>query len=131
MNCGALTETLLESELFGHSRGAFTGAVQSRAGVFEASNSGTLFLDEIGELSARAQASLLRVLQEGSFRRIGETQTRVDVGALHDVIVEVAQKAATLCGQRRPDLGACLRVELVGVDVARVGAPERARSGHE
>lgn len=76
LNCGALAESLIESELFGHSRGAFTGADRPRTGVFEASDSGTLFLDEIGELSERAQASLLRVLQEGMIRRIGETHLR-------------------------------------------------------
>ncbi|HEX7140548.1 MAG TPA: sigma 54-interacting transcriptional regulator [Vicinamibacterales bacterium] len=80
LNCAALPDDLVEAELFGHSRGAFTGAVGERPGVFEEANGGTLFLDEVGELSARAQAKLLRVIQEGELRRIGENiSRRVDV----------------------------------------------------
>ncbi len=80
VNCAAFTETLLESELFGHEKGAFTGADQSRAGLFEAANEGTLFLDEAGEMSLAAQAKLLRVLTEGQLLRVGSTRPRkVDV----------------------------------------------------
>ena len=79
-NCGAIPETLLESVLFGHARGAFTGAQSARPGLFEAANKGTIFLDEIGETSAAMQTKLLRVLQEGEIRRLGETKARkVDV----------------------------------------------------
>lgn len=75
LNCAALPDTLLESELFGHEKGAFSGAVSQRKGRFELADNGTLFLDEIGEISASFQAKLLRVLQEGEFERVGGTQT--------------------------------------------------------
>jgi two-component system NtrC family response regulator len=80
VNCTALPEALLESELFGHVRGAFTGAVADRAGRFEAANGGTILLDEIGEISPAVQAKLLRVLQEREFERVGASRTlKVDV----------------------------------------------------
>ena len=80
VNCAALSETLLESELFGHEKGAFTGAVGQKKGRFELAEGGTLFLDEIGEISPAFQAKLLRVLQEGEFERVGGTRTvKVDV----------------------------------------------------
>ncbi len=80
LNCAALTESLLESELFGHEKGAFTGAISQRKGRFEQADGGTLFLDEIGEVSPAFQAKLLRVLQEGELERVGGTHTiKVDV----------------------------------------------------
>ncbi|HIW00782.1 MAG TPA: sigma 54-interacting transcriptional regulator [Candidatus Desulfovibrio intestinipullorum] len=80
VNCGALTESLLESELFGHVRGAFTGAIENKAGFFEYASGGTLFLDEVGELSLQAQARLLRVIDTGTLQRIDSPETMpVDV----------------------------------------------------
>jgi two-component system response regulator HydG len=83
LNCAAMAEELVEAELFGHAQGAYTGATSARAGLFEDADRGTLFLDEVAELSPRAQAKLLRVLQEGEVRRVGETSPRrVDVRIL-------------------------------------------------
>lgn len=80
LNCGAITPSLVESELFGHEKGAFTGALQTRQGRFELAHGGTLFLDEVGELPADIQVKLLRVLQEGEFERVGSSKTlSVDV----------------------------------------------------
>jgi DNA-binding NtrC family response regulator len=80
INCAAIPETLIESELFGHERGAFTGATERRAGCFELADGGTLFLDEIAEMAISVQAKLLRVLQEGTFRRVGgKAEVKVDV----------------------------------------------------
>src|SRR5262249_27863191 len=80
LNCAALTETLLEGELFGHEKGAFTGATEKKIGKFEAADHGTIFLDEIGEMSPSTQAKFLRVLEGHSFERVGGNATiRVDV----------------------------------------------------
>jgi DNA-binding NtrC family response regulator len=103
INCAALADDLVEAELFGHSRGAFTGAVSQRAGLFEESHGSTLFLDEIAELSPRAQAKLLRVLQEREVRRVGEHLPRaVDVRVVAATNVPLVREAAA--GKFREDL---------------------------
>ena len=103
VNCAAIPETLIESELFGAERGAYTGATQSRAGRFERADGGTLFLDEIGTLSAGAQGNLLRALQEGEIERLGDTQTRhVDVRVIAATNVDLRKEAAA--GRFREDL---------------------------
>jgi two-component system response regulator HydG len=103
VNCAALTDELIEAELFGHARGAFTGAVGVRTGLFEEAHGGTLFLDEVSELSARGQAKLLRVLQEREIRRLGENAVRpVDVRVI--AATNVPLGAAVAQGRFREDL---------------------------
>ena len=126
-NCGATPDSLIESELFGHARGAFTGAVGERPGLFELADSGTLFLDEIGDASPLLQMKLLRVLQEGEARRVGDTRVRrVDVRivtATHRRLDDAAHG-----GEFRGDLfyrlnAVCLRLPPLrerGADVLRL-----------
>ena len=103
VNCGAFTESLLESELFGHEKGSFTGAVGRREGLFEMADGGSLFLDELGETSLNVQVNLLRVLEEMTFRRVGGRDTiRVDVRIIAATNVELEKAVEE--GQFRQDL---------------------------
>lgn len=122
VNCGALAENLVESELFGHEKGSFTGALQSKAGWFEVANGGTLFLDEIGDLPLAAQVKLLRVLQENEVVRVGARQpipTSVRLIAATNVDLEKAVEA----GHFREDLYYRLNVAVVNLP------PLRERAG--
>jgi transcriptional regulator with PAS, ATPase and Fis domain len=115
LNCAALPDELLESELFGHARGAFTGAIAERGGLVEEADGGTLFLDEVADLSPRAQAKLLRVLQQQEVRRVGESFSRkVDVRIVSAVNRDMRVEAAA--GRFRQDL-------LYRLDVIRIRVP--------
>lgn len=142
VNCAALTETLLESELFGHERGAFTGAVKQKLGRFEVAHGGTLFLDEVGDVPPSMQAKLLRALQERTFERVGGTQpVHVDVRVLSATNKDL--EAEVTAGRFRQDLFFRLHViplalpplrerredipELVRHFIAKIGARMQSR----
>jgi DNA-binding NtrC family response regulator len=120
VNCGALPSALLESELFGHVRGAFTGAVRDRVGKFEQATGGTILLDEIGTATGELQLKLLRVLEEGRYERVGDTRTRtVDARVIAATNVDLSAEVAA--GRFRADL--YYRIHVVAVEVP----PLRAR----
>jgi transcriptional regulator with GAF, ATPase, and Fis domain len=114
LNCAAIPEALLEAELFGHTRGAFTGAVQSRTGRIEAAHGGTLFLDEIGEMPIGLQAKMLRFLENGEIQRVGDNETvRVDVRVIAATHQALEQRATS--GDFRLDL--CHRLAVFPIDI--------------
>ena len=114
VSCGALTETLLESELFGHAKGAFTGAIKDRIGRFELADGGTIFLDEIDAFSPALQVKLLRVLQEGEFERVGDTKTiKVDVR----VIAASNQNLQDLIAQGKFRKDLYYRLNIISIEV--------------
>jgi two-component system response regulator HupR/HoxA len=121
-NCGSIPETLLEAELFGHARGAFTGAVREHRGLFEEANGGTIFLDEIGDMPPAMQVKLLRVLEEGEIRRVGDASPlRVDARVISATHKDLREEVAA--GRFRRDL-------FYRLDVLRVALPPlRARDG--
>ncbi|HVR37750.1 MAG TPA: sigma-54 dependent transcriptional regulator, partial [Thermoanaerobaculia bacterium] len=114
VNCAAIPKELIESELFGHRKGAFTGAIDDRKGKFELADGGTLFLDEIGDMSGEAQAKVLRVLQEQTFQRVGGAQTiKVDVRVIAATNKDLEREIAT--GNFRSDL--YYRLNVIPIDV--------------
>ncbi|HRE15070.1 MAG TPA: sigma-54 dependent transcriptional regulator, partial [Usitatibacteraceae bacterium] len=126
LNCAAISPSLVEPTLFGYAKGAFTGAVQSKAGYFEDAADGTLFLDEIGELPLDLQAKLLRVLENGEYQRVGETQTRVSRARIvaatnRDLRQEIRQ------GRFRADLYHRLSVFTIGVPPLRELGEDKLR----
>ncbi len=129
VNCGAIPDSLIESELFGHKAGAFTGAVRDRPGLFEAAHTGTLLLDEVGELSPTVQVKLLRVLQEKTVRRVGEDKERpIDVRILAATNRELSEMVAA--GEFREDLFYRLNVVNIKIPPLRERAEDLPLLAH-
>ena len=128
MNCAGLTETLLESELFGHVKGSFTGAYRDKPGKLQLAHRGTLFLDEVGEMSLRMQALLLRFLENGEVQAVGadHVQTQVDVRVIAATNRDLADMVSN--GQFREDLLYRLRVIHIHVPPLRERREDIARS---
>ncbi len=128
VNCAALAETLLESELFGHEKGAFTGAYFKRLGKFEQANNGTIFLDEIADMSLMTQSKLLRILQEKTFERVGGNETiEVDVR-----VIAATNKSLVQCmkeGSFRVDLFYRLKVVSIYIPPLRERKSDVTASG--
>jgi two-component system response regulator HupR/HoxA len=121
-NCSAFNDNLLDSELFGHTRGAFTGAVSEKAGLFETADLGTFFLDEIGDMSPALQVKVLRVIQEGTFNRVGDTETRrVDVRIIAATNRDL--QAMVEDGRFREDL--YYRINVINVHLPALRDPRR------
>jgi transcriptional regulator with GAF, ATPase, and Fis domain len=119
VNCSALSESLLESEIFGHTRGAFTGAIRDKIGRFEAAENGTIFLDEIGDISPRIQLNLLRVLERKEFERVGDSKTRkANVRVLAATNVNLLEKIRQ--GLFREDLYYRLKVMVIHLPPLRM-----------
>jgi transcriptional regulator with PAS, ATPase and Fis domain len=130
VNCGALPDTLLDTHLFGHVKGSFTGAIGDSAGLFEAASGGTLFLDEVGDVSSTMQVKLLRVLEEREVQRVGEWRTRsVDVRVLTATNRSLDDEVAA--GRFRDDLLYRLRVVELRVPPLRERLGELSRLAHE
>ncbi len=125
VNCAAIPETLIESEIFGHERGAFTGAVERRAGCFELAEEGTLLLDEIGEMPIATQAKLLRVLEDRTYRRLGsKAESQINVRVLAATNKDPA--AAIADGHLRNDL--YYRLNVFNIEMPPLARPSGRRS---